>query len=72
MAEFDPHETVGDAVDAVARGMVKRSRGVQGDEVEYFPVSELIAADNHASNKAAAGKSHFGLRMSKCIPPGGG
>jgi hypothetical protein len=51
--------------------MVKKTK--EGDrEVEYFSPADLIPADNHASAKVAAGKTHFGLRMVKCAPPGTG
>lgn len=35
-------------------------------------IKELIDADNYLKNAAAAGKSHFGLRFSKLVPPGAG
>lgn len=67
--EFAEHETVEDAVDAVARGMVKKSK--EGDqEVEYFSPDELNKAKQFAS--PAKSKPHFGIRMTKLIPPGGG
>jgi hypothetical protein len=71
MAEFDAHTTIDQAVESVGLGMVKKTK--EGDrEVEYFAPADLIPADNHASAKVAAGKTHFGLRMVKCVPPGAG
>jgi len=72
MAEFDAHETIEDAIDAAARGLVKKSSDEIGRSVEYFSLKEL--ADEQARQKAnsAAAKSHFGIRMSKCVPPSTG
>lgn len=71
MAEPEIPETVAEAVEIAAKGMVKSSKE-KDSEVEYFSPRELIDADNHLANKAAAAKAHFGLRMTRCIPPGGG
>lgn len=35
-------------------------------------IKELIDADNYQKNANAAGKSHFGVRFSKIVPPGAG
>lgn len=71
MAEFDPHETIDDALDAAARGLVKRAK--EGEqEVEYFSPKDLIDAANHAAAQAAKAQPHFGLRYTKCVPPGAG
>jgi hypothetical protein len=71
MAEFDAKLTIDSAVEAVGLGMVKKTK--EGDrEVEYFAPADLIPADNHASAKVASGTPHFGLRMTKCVPPGAG
>lgn len=69
MAEFDEHETIGDAVDAVARGAVKKSKeGSQ--EVEYFSPDEI--AKGLLPTSPAKSKPHFGIRMTKLVPPGCG
>lgn len=71
MAEFDEHETIEDAIDASARGLVKRTR--EGDrETEYVSLKDQIAADQYIAAKGASARKHFGLRMTKLIPPGGG
>lgn len=69
--EFAEHETIADAVDAVARGMVKKSReGSQ--EVEYLTPDEIAKASSFAAGQTAKTKPHFGIRMTKLIPPGCG
>ena len=40
--------------------------------VKKKSVDELIKADQYLAGKTAAGKKHFGLRMTKCVPPGTG
>ena len=69
MAEFDEHETVEDAVGAVARGMVKKSKD-GSQEVEYFSPDEI--AKGLTATSSAKSKPHFGLRFTKLIPPGTG
>jgi len=64
-------ETVEEAIESVATGMVKRSME-NGRETELLPLKEMIEADRYLAGKRAAAKSHFGLRFTKCIPPGGG
>lgn len=67
----DP-ETIGDAIEQVSLGMVNRQRDENGREIEFRSTSDLIEADRHLAGKTAATKPHFGMRMTKCIPPGGG
>jgi hypothetical protein len=63
--------TVEDAVELVALGMV--SETAEGNRSQKnMPIKDLIEADRYLKGKTAAGKAHFGLRMTKCIPPGGG
>jgi hypothetical protein len=64
-------ETVKEAIESVATGMVKRSIE-NGRETELLPLKEMIEADRYLAGKRAAAKAHFGLRFTKCIPPGGG
>lgn len=71
MAEFDEHATIEDAVDALARGLVKKSKeGTQ--EVEYFSPEEIAKAAQFLAGNTAQTKPHFGLRFTKLIPPGTG
>ncbi len=64
-------ETIGDAIESVAKGMTSAS-SENGRSMTQIPIKDLIAADQYLTGKRAAGKAHFGLRMTKCIPPGGG
>jgi len=70
MPDTDP-ETIGDAIEQVAKGMVSSS-SENGRSMTNMPIRDLIEADHYLAAKAAASKPHFGLRMTKCIPPGGG
>jgi hypothetical protein len=70
MTEQTP-ETIEDAIDEVARGMVS-SASENGRSVTRVPLKDLIEADKYLTGKRAAAKAHFGLRFTKCIPPGGG
>jgi hypothetical protein len=64
-------ETIEEAIESAATGMVKRTK--EGDrEQDNYPIKDLIDADRHLAGKRAAAKPHFGLRMTKLIPPGGG
>lgn len=65
------HNTIEDAIDAQARGRVKR-QAERDRQIEYHSIDELIAADRYAAGKTAATKPQFGLRMTKIVPPGGG
>ena len=67
----EEHESIEEAIDAQARGRVKKA-AERDRNFEYMPISELIEAERHLASNAAAAKPHFGLRMTKCIPPGGG
>lgn len=64
-------ETVSDAIEQVAKGMV-RSQMENGREIEFLSVEEMVKAARHLAGTTAATKPHFGMRMTKCIPPGGG
>ena len=64
-------ETVADAIKSVATGMVSAS-SENGRSATRIPLRDLIEADRYLTGKRASAKSHFGLRMTKCIPPGGG
>lgn len=65
------HESIEDAIEAQALRGIKK--GAEGDRnFEFMSIQELIEAEQHIANKRAAAKPHFGLRMTKIIPPGGG
>lgn len=70
MTEQTP-TTIEEAIESTALGMVS-SASENGRTVARIPIQDLIAAERHLANKGAATKSHFGLRMTKAIPPGGG
>ena len=70
MTEETP-ETVAEAIESVALGMVS-SASENGRTVTQIPLKDLIEADQHLARKRAASKAHFGMRFTKCIPPGGG
>lgn len=67
----EEHETIQEAIEAQALGRVKRA-SEHGRNLEYMSIAELREAEAHLASKTAATKPHFGLRMTKCIPPGGG
>jgi hypothetical protein len=64
-------ETIEEAIESAAVGMVKRSKESDREQ-ENYTIKELIEADRHLAAKRASAKPHFGLRMTKLIPPGGG
>ena len=41
-------------------------------QVTKTPLKDLIEADRYLAAKQAGGKKHFGLRMTKLVPPGTG
>lgn len=70
MTESTP-ETIEEAIESTALGMIS-SATENGRSVTRVPIKDLIEAEQHLARKNAAAKSHFGMRMTKCIPPGGG
>lgn len=70
MTEETP-ETVTEAIESVALGMIQTS-SENGRSVTRMNIKDMIEADRYLAGKTAAAKAHFGLRMTKCIPPGGG
>jgi hypothetical protein len=71
MAEETPITTIDEAIESVAVGMVQQS-SENGRSVTRLSVQDMIAAKRHLAAQAASGTAKFGLRMTKCIPPGGG
>lgn len=67
MAEFDEHTTIEDAIDAAARGLVKKTSDELGRSVEYYSLAELAAEEQRRAANAASVKA-FGVRMTKCVP----
>lgn len=70
MTESTP-ETIEDAIEQVALGMVA-SGSESGRQFTNISIDDLIKADQYKAAKTAAAKAHFGLRFTKCVPPGGG
>jgi hypothetical protein len=62
----DLSQAIRDAANAPKKTQVKST------SVEEHPIGDLIAADRHLANKAAANRNHLGLRFTKIIPPGCG
>jgi hypothetical protein len=67
----EDHETIEEAIEAQALGRVKKASDSMGS-MEYMSIAELREAERHIASKAGSRQPHFGLRMTKCIPPGGG
>jgi len=70
MATFTEPTTVAEAIDQIAKGLVRSSSGEEGS-VEYLSLKDLIEADRYLNTPSPV-KPHFGLRMTKLIPPGTG
>ena len=70
MTEATP-TTIEEAIESVALGMVS-SVTEHGRSMTNIPLKDLIEAERYTTGKLAAGKTHFGMRMTKAIPPGGG
>ncbi|NNE62353.1 MAG: hypothetical protein HKN35_15785 [Woeseia sp.] len=71
MAEFDPHATVNEAITEIAKGGVRTASDPTGS-VEYMSLADLIAAKRFLDSQTAATQPHFGVRMTKQVPPGTG
>lgn len=71
MAEFDAYTTIAEALEAIAKGGVRSASDPTGT-VEYFSLKDLIEAKRVLESQDSEGKSHFGLRMTKIVPPGTG
>ena len=71
MDEEEVIETIGDAIESVAKNMVQTS-SENGRSATRVPIKDLIQADRHMAQKTASAKAHFGLRFTKLVPPGGG
>ena len=65
-SENDLSDAIRDAANAPKKTQVKST------SVEEHAIGDLIAADRHLANKAAANRNHQGLRFTKIIPPGCG
>lgn len=70
MTEATP-TTIEEAIESVALGMVS-SVTENGRSMTNLPIKDLIEADRYQAGKRGSAKSHFGMRMTKAIPPGGG
>ena len=72
MAEFDEHATLEEAIDAAARGLVKKTSDELGRSVEYFSLEELAKLEARRAANAASGNTRTGVRLYKCVPPSTG
>jgi hypothetical protein len=70
MTEETP-TTIPEAIEQIALGMVA-SGSENGRQFTNLSIDELTKAEGQRAGAVAAGKPHFGLRFTKCIPPGGG
>lgn len=68
---IEDHETIDDAYEAAAKGLVKKSSEADR-QVEYYGLAELLEAKRQAAADVAAAKPHFGMRFTKLVPPGAG
>ena len=64
-------DTIEEAIDEIAKAGIRQVSDETGS-VERTPINDLIKADQYIAAKTAAGKKHFGLRMTKLVPPGTG
>lgn len=62
--------TISDALDETARN--PKSVSTDKARVESHSIGDILAALAHEAATTAAGKNHFGLRLMKIKPPGGG
>ncbi len=63
--------TVDEAIEQVALGMVQ-SQSENGRSMQTISIEDLVKAARHLAGSTAATQPHFGMRMTKCIPPRGG
>ena len=63
-------ETIAEAIQQNALGPA--SVTVAGQTVVQKDIEQQIKADEYLAAKQAAAKPHFGLRLTKIIPPGAG
>lgn len=67
----DEFETVEEAVEAIAKGGVKKASDPNGS-IEHFTPKEMLEGQHAVAANAAASKPHFGIRCTKLVPPGTG
>lgn len=65
---IEDHSTVGDAYEAAAKGLVKKSAEADR-QVEFYSLEELLKAKRQAAADTAASKPHMGLRFTRLKPP---
>lgn len=70
MTESTP-TTIEEAIEQVALNMVS-SQSENGRSIQFLSIDDMIKADRHKAAKTAATRPHYGMRMSKAKPPGGG
>jgi hypothetical protein len=67
----DEFETVDEAVEAIAKGGVKKASDPNGS-IEHFTPKEMLEGQHAVAANAAASTDKMGIRMRKCVPPGCG
>lgn len=65
------HSTIEEAYEAAAKGLVKKSSEADR-QVEFYSLAELLEAKRQEAASTAAGRKHFGIRMTRCKPPSTG
>jgi hypothetical protein len=71
MADNTDVELIEDSIATQAAAGITSATS-DGVTVQRMSITEQIAAANYIASKTAKSQPHFGLRMTKCIPPGGG
>ena len=68
---IEDHSTIEDAYEAAAKGLVKKSTEADR-QVEFYSLAELLEAKRQAAADNAATRKRFGIRCTRCKPPGTG
>ncbi len=62
-------DTIQDEIETIAKAGIQ-STSVDGVQVQYTPIKDLIEADKYVASKTAAASRRPGFRLFKFIPPG--
>jgi len=63
-------KTIAEQIEETAKSPAKVT--VDGTTVDGQKIADLIAADQYLQGRTAASRNHFGIRLVKLTPPGGG